>query len=131
MDIDALDAAAGLARVEEGAVDQRVDRVREVGVGADIGFHGNRVTAGTFNTITRSSAVKINGTNGNPITAWAPSFPAAARDIKVASDQSKVYVAGYFNNVSGDTNMGYYGWLNTTTGASIPGVKAWQPSTTT
>ena len=26
--------------------------------------------------------------------------------------------------------MGYYAWLNTTTGASIPGVKAWVPSTT-
>ena len=37
VDIDALDAAAGLPAVEERAVDQILDRVRQVGVGADIG----------------------------------------------------------------------------------------------
>ena len=34
--VDALDAAAGLAGVEHGAVDQVLDGVRQVGVGADI-----------------------------------------------------------------------------------------------
>ena len=37
MDVDPLDAAAALARVEAGAVDQVLDRVGEVGVLADIG----------------------------------------------------------------------------------------------
>ena len=37
VDIDALDAAAGLARIEEGAVDQVLDGMGEIGVGADIG----------------------------------------------------------------------------------------------
>ena len=36
VDIDPLDAAAGLAGVEEGAVDQSLDSVREIRVGADI-----------------------------------------------------------------------------------------------
>ena len=35
--VDALDAAAGLAGIEHGAVDQVLDGVRQVGVGAHIG----------------------------------------------------------------------------------------------
>src|SRR5215468_1585315 len=37
VDVDPLDAAAGLAGVEESAVDQVLDGVRQVGVGPDIG----------------------------------------------------------------------------------------------
>ena len=37
VDVDPLDAAAALAGIEAGAVDQALDRVGEVGVLADIG----------------------------------------------------------------------------------------------
>src|SRR3546814_15321179 len=37
MDVDALDGAAGLAGIEEGAVRQVLDGVLQVGVGPDIG----------------------------------------------------------------------------------------------
>ena len=37
MHVDALDAAAGLAGVEESAVDQRRGGILEVGVGPDVG----------------------------------------------------------------------------------------------
>jgi hypothetical protein len=37
LDVDALDGAAGLARVEEGAVDEVLDGEVEGGVGADVG----------------------------------------------------------------------------------------------
>src|SRR5262245_50948055 len=37
MGIDALDRAAGLARVEEGSVDQVLDRMSQIGIRADIG----------------------------------------------------------------------------------------------
>ncbi len=44
MHIDALDGAAALAGIEHGAVDQVLDRMGEIGIGADIG----RILAAEF-----------------------------------------------------------------------------------
>jgi hypothetical protein len=90
----------------------------------------NQVQGGTFNPITRSSAVKVSATTGNPVTAWAPQFPAAAADLKISQDGTRAYVVGYFANISNQANTNYYAWINTTTGAVVPGVKSWVPSTT-
>lgn len=90
----------------------------------------NRVKGGSWSEISRSSAVKVSATTGNPVAAWAPSFPASARDIKISQDGARAYVVGYFASISGNSNLGYYAWIDTATGAAIPGVKPWQPSTT-
>ncbi|MCC6225072.1 MAG: hypothetical protein IT195_01520 [Microthrixaceae bacterium] len=90
----------------------------------------NRVKGGSWNTLTRSSAVKVSATTANPVSAWAPSFPAAARDIEISQDNTRAYVVGYFASISGNTSLANYAWIDTITGAAIPGVKAWLPSTT-
>ena len=62
MDVDALDPAAALAGVEAGAVDEVLDRVGEVGVGADVG----RVLAAELQVVAGS------GWRRRRCTAWPP-----------------------------------------------------------
>ncbi|KAG1388793.1 hypothetical protein G6F59_015810 [Rhizopus arrhizus] len=67
-DVDALDAAAGLARIEEGAVDQGVDRVVQLGVGSHIG----RIAAAQLQAYTDKA----------PRRAFLDDAPAAHRSGK-------------------------------------------------
>ena len=89
----------------------------------------NRVTGGTWNPITVSSAISLKTSNGNPGT-WKPQIYATAVRLKASSDGTRVYMAGYFNAVNGDTNHGYYGITDLKTGAVVPGIGPWRPSTT-
>ncbi|KAG1530315.1 hypothetical protein G6F50_017400 [Rhizopus delemar] len=67
-DVDALDAAAGLARIEEGAVAQGVDRVVQLGVGSHIG----RIVAAQLQAYTDKA----------PRRAFLDDAPAAHRSGK-------------------------------------------------
>ncbi|MCU1356308.1 MAG: hypothetical protein JWM89_1726 [Acidimicrobiales bacterium] len=87
----------------------------------------NRYTGGTWNVQTVSSAISLRNTDGSPGT-WRPRLPARAVRLRVTKDKTKVLLAGYFSNINGDTNMGYFGITDIATGAPSPGIGAWTPS---
>jgi hypothetical protein len=88
----------------------------------------NRVTAGTWAPITVTNAVSLSTTNGNPGT-WRPRPTASTVDLRVTADGYRVLMAGYFANVNGDTNAGYFAVTDAATGNPTPGIGSWTPST--
>jgi hypothetical protein len=87
----------------------------------------NRVTAGTWNTISVTNAISLSSTNGNPGT-WKPRPSAQTVALRVTKDRSRVLMAGYFANVNGDTNQGYFAITDAATGAPSAGTGTWIPS---
>ncbi|MGN6694243.1 MAG: hypothetical protein ACTHN0_08700, partial [Aquihabitans sp.] len=88
----------------------------------------NRVDGGTWNTITVTNAVAVTADSGNP-SAWRPRPNGSVVRIRVTDDGSRVLMAGYFTNINGDTNQGYFGITDAATGNPSAGIGAWQPST--
>jgi hypothetical protein len=89
----------------------------------------NRVTGGTWNQISVTRAVKLNLTNGSPIQAWKPNPNGLVVDMDVTPAGDRVYLAGYFSALNGDTTKGFFAGVNSSTGAPIPGQLPFQPST--
>ena len=87
----------------------------------------NRVDGGTWNTITVTNAVAVTAANGNP-SAWRPRPNGSVVRIRVTDDGSRVLMGGYFTNINGDTNQGYFGITDAATGNPSAGIGAWQPS---
>ena len=87
----------------------------------------NRVTAGTWSTISVTNAISVNATNGNPGT-WRPRPSGQTVALRVTKDRTRVLLAGYFANINGDTNQGYFGITDAATGAPSAGIGTWQPS---
>ena len=87
----------------------------------------NRVTAGTWNTISVTNAISLSSVNGNP-GAWRPRPSASTVALRVTKDRTRVLMAGYFANINGDTNHGYFGITDAATGTPVAGIGAWQPS---
>ncbi|MCU1498795.1 MAG: hypothetical protein JWM47_2748, partial [Acidimicrobiales bacterium] len=88
-----------------------------------------RVKGGSWNEITVSSAISLKASDGTPGT-WKPVINASTVRLRVSADGSRVYLAGYFNAVNGDTNHGYHAITATATGAPVPGMGPWRaPST--
>jgi hypothetical protein len=83
---------------------------------------GNQVTVGRL--------VKINIATGALVQVWKPVVLAGVVDLDASARGDRVYVVGYFNATNGDTTKGYSGQVDTATGANIPGLAPWQPSTT-
>ncbi|MCB0959245.1 MAG: hypothetical protein KDB04_06940, partial [Acidimicrobiales bacterium] len=90
----------------------------------------NRLTGGTWNTISVSSAASFRTDNGNP-TTWRPRLNGTAVDVRPTDDGSRVLVAGLFSAINGDANHGYFGITDATSGAPVPGIGAWAPSAPT
>ncbi|MCU1368824.1 MAG: hypothetical protein JWO77_18 [Ilumatobacteraceae bacterium] len=87
----------------------------------------NRVTAGTWNTISVTNAISVSAVNGNPGT-WKPRPSAQTVALRVTKDHTRVLLAGYFANINSDTNQGYFGITDAATGNPSPGIGAWTPS---
>jgi hypothetical protein len=87
----------------------------------------NRYTGGTWNTITVSNAVAMSAVNGTP-SGWRPRLSGSGVRLDVTDDGSRVLVAGYFNRINDDTNHGYFGITDATTGNPVPGIGSWTPS---
>jgi len=87
----------------------------------------NRVQGGTWNQITVSSAISLNTTDGSPGT-WKPILSGTAVRVRAAAAGDRVYLAGYFDRVNGDTNHGYHAITAAATGVPVPGMGPWQPS---
>jgi hypothetical protein len=105
--------------------------VRAIAVAPDgvyVGGNFNRLTGGTWNQISVGRAVKLNHTNGSPISAWKPVPSATVVDMDVTPAGSRVYLAGYFNSLKSDTTKGYFAAVNSTDGTPVPGQLPFQPS---
>ncbi len=87
----------------------------------------NRVDGGTWNPITVTNAVSVTAAAGSP-SAWRPRPNGSVVRIEVTDDGSRVLVAGYFTNVNGDTNQGYFAITNAATGNPSPGIGPWSAS---
>lgn len=87
----------------------------------------NRVKGGTWNEITVSRAISLNTTDGSPGT-WKPILSGTGVRLRAAAAGDRVYVAGFFNAVNGDTNHGYFAVTDAATGAPVPGLGPFVPS---
>ncbi|MCB0977622.1 MAG: hypothetical protein KDB02_09200, partial [Acidimicrobiales bacterium] len=74
-----------------------------------------------------TSAISMRLDNGGPGT-WRPKIYAAGVDVKVSNDGTRVFVAGHFNSMNGDTNHGWWGITNISDGSVVPGMGPFQPS---
>ncbi len=87
----------------------------------------NKVLGGTWNQITVSSAISVKASDGSPGT-WKPQLSGTAVKLRASADGTRVYLAGYFNAVNGDTNQGYFAVTDAATGAIPPGIGTWTDS---
>ncbi len=87
----------------------------------------NRVKGGSANLQTVSSAVNLRTSDGVP-GSWKPILTGTAVKVRAAAAGDRVYLAGYFNAVNADANMGYHAITDATTGANAPGIGPWRPS---
>ncbi|WP_426571192.1 fibrinogen-like YCDxxxxGGGW domain-containing protein [Aquihabitans sp. McL0605] len=87
----------------------------------------NRVVGGTWSPISVTNAVGVSAADGSP-TTWRPRPNGSTVRLQVTDDGTRVLMAGYFTSINGDTNQGYFGIVDTATGAPISGLGPWQPS---
>ncbi|MCU1368823.1 MAG: hypothetical protein JWO77_17 [Ilumatobacteraceae bacterium] len=87
----------------------------------------NRLDGGTWNPITVTNAVAVTAADGSP-SAWRPRPNGSVVRLEVTDDGSRVLMGGYFTNVNGDTNQGYFAITDAATGNPSAGVGAWAPS---
>lgn len=90
----------------------------------------NTVKGGTSNVTTTTNAINVSAATGNPGN-WRPQIFASAVRVRAAAAGDRVYLAGFFNSVNGDTNQGFYGITDATTGAVVPGIGPYLRSTGT
>ena len=86
-----------------------------------------KLKGGTSAEISVSNTANVRVSDGGPGN-WRPVTHASTVRLRVSNDGTRVYLAGYFNSINGDTSAGYYGIVDSTTGAVVPGLGAWQPS---
>ena len=87
----------------------------------------NRLLGGSWNAITVTNAISVSATDGSP-TTWRPRPSGSTVRLEVTKDGSRVLMAGYFTNINGDTNQGYFGITDAATGNPSAGIGAWTPS---
>ena len=87
----------------------------------------NRVKGGTWNEITVSRAISLSTANGSPGT-WKPILSGTGVDVKASQAGDRVYLSGFFATVNGDANHGYHAVTDTATGAPVPGMGPFLPS---
>ena len=74
------------------------------------------------------SSISVRTTDGQP-GAWRPQINASALDLSISADGTRVYMAGYFNAVNGNTTHAYHAVTNIADGTPVAGIGAFQPST--
>ncbi|MCB0976841.1 MAG: beta galactosidase jelly roll domain-containing protein [Acidimicrobiales bacterium] len=74
-----------------------------------------------------SNAISFRLDNGARGT-WHPTIYATAVAVKVSGDGTRVFLAGHFNSLNGDTNHGWWGITNITDGSPVAGMGPFQAS---
>jgi hypothetical protein len=87
----------------------------------------NRLAGGSWNPITVTNAIAVSAADGAPST-WRPRPSGSVVRLEVTRDAKRVLLAGYFSQVNGDPNQGYFGITDAATGATVPGIGPWTPS---
>jgi hypothetical protein len=87
----------------------------------------NKFTGGNWNAITVSNAISFKATDGSPGT-WRPRPNGQVVRIRPTRAGDRILMAGYFTNINGDTNQGYYGITDVATGAVPAGIGPWTDS---
>lgn len=73
-----------------------------------------------------SSAISIGVSDGRRGT-WAPIIHGAGVDVEVSGDGTRVYLAGHFNAVNGNTDHGFHAITDIGTGQPVEGVGPFIP----
>jgi len=74
-------------------------------------------------------AARIRLSDGRPDWNWLPQVDTAPWDISVSADATRAYLVGAFGVLNGVAlSAKHLGVVNTTTGATVTGLKTWQPS---
>jgi hypothetical protein len=133
----ALDPVTGAVDTSFKADLDRIDTSGQRAIVRDIEVNGNnvyvagnfnRVTGGTWNQITVTRAVKLSALDGTPQSAWKPQPNGTVISMDTTPAGDRVYMAGYFSSLRGDTTKGYFGAVNGTDGDIVPGLASFQPS---
>ncbi|MCU1499712.1 MAG: hypothetical protein JWM47_3665 [Acidimicrobiales bacterium] len=88
----------------------------------------NTVTGGTWGTIKVAGLTKVSAANGSPASGFSATVPASPADMAVSDAGDRLYLAGAFASLNGDTNHGYLGVLSTATGKTISGLGPFRPT---
>ncbi|MCB0972412.1 MAG: hypothetical protein KDA97_12980, partial [Acidimicrobiales bacterium] len=89
----------------------------------------NRLTGANWGEIKVTNAANVSADNGRP-GQWRPQPRSHVVDLDVSVDGTRVLLGGYFNRIVEDENHGYFGIVDASVGNPVPGIGAWQPSTT-
>ncbi|MBX3286255.1 MAG: hypothetical protein KF703_12980, partial [Actinobacteria bacterium] len=112
----------------EGTSERALVRALEVrGDWIYAGGRFNRVDGGTATDVAVPNTINLRTTNGQP-GAWRPQIGASAVDIAVSADGTRVYLAGFFNAVNGDTNHGFHAITNIADGTPVAGMGPFVPA---
>jgi hypothetical protein len=77
-------------------------------------------------------AARVRLSDGRPDWNWLPSVDTAPWDISISADATRAYLVGAFGVLNGVTlTAKHLGVVNTTTGATVTGLKAWKPTLST
>ena len=93
----------------------------------------SQIIGGPLNTTRNTGGVaRVSLTDGQPDTSWRAFFDNTIMDIDATTDGARVYVAGFFKNVGTTSAYGTprnaLAILDTTTGASVPGMAQYVPT---
>jgi hypothetical protein len=115
----ALDAATGVVDPQwsPGADDD----VRALAVSNNSVYAGGAFTTIDAQSRTRLAAITIS--TGTLVSGWSPTANNVVRTLHLSAGETRLYVGGYFNNISGQTRRGLAA-LDPTTG----GLSVWNPN---
>jgi len=98
-----------------------------------LGGNFTKITGGTGTNVvgplTLSRLARVRLSDGRPDWNWEPTLDTAPMDLLASTVGDRVYLVGAFSTLNGVTlNPNHQAVIDTTTGAAVPGLKAWQPT---
>jgi hypothetical protein len=87
----------------------------------------SRLDGGTATNVAVPNTASLRTSNGQP-GGWRPQISASAVDLAISADGTRVYLAGFFNAVNGDTNHGFHAITNIADGTPVPGMGPFVPA---
>ena len=115
----ALDAATGVVDAQWNP--SANDDVRALTVSDDYVYAGGEFA--TIDAQNRTRLAAINASTGALVPGWSPTASHTVRTLELSPGETRLYIGGYFNNISGQTRRGLAA-LDPTTGA----LSTWNPN---